>query len=117
MLINEHINNGKFMSQQKPYPLRMPDDVRERLQSCADESGRSLNAEIIYRLQRTLDEDAELADGDGAVYLDGLNEKPRDLAGSYAVFSGDDLTELARALLKEVMEREAKVNSVKDEEK
>ncbi|SIR40397.1 hypothetical protein SAMN05880558_11339 [Aeromonas sp. RU39B] len=76
-----------------------------------------MNAEIVYRLQRSFAEDAEFSDGDGVVYLDGLNEKPRDLANSYAVFSGDDLTELARALLKEVREREAKANTDKDEDK
>ena len=42
--------------QQKSYPLRMPDEMREQLQAMADESGRSLNAEIVYHLQQSLDE-------------------------------------------------------------
>lgn len=36
-----------------PYPLRMPDDLRERLQSSANIIGRSLNAEIIDRLEQS----------------------------------------------------------------
>ncbi len=42
--------------QQKSYPLRMPDEMREQLQAMPDESGRSLNAEIVYHLQQSLDE-------------------------------------------------------------
>ncbi len=45
------------MSQAKPYPLRMPDEMREQLQSLAMASGRSLNAEIVYRLQRSIEDD------------------------------------------------------------
>ncbi len=39
------------------FMLRMPDGMRDELKRLAAESGRSLNAEIIYRLQRTLSED------------------------------------------------------------
>jgi plasmid stability protein len=34
-----------------PYPLRMPDDLREKLEASAKEHKRSLNAEIITILQ------------------------------------------------------------------
>lgn len=37
-----------------PYPLRMPIELREALQSAAKENMRSLNAEILFRLQQTL---------------------------------------------------------------
>ncbi|WP_185430611.1 Arc family DNA-binding protein [Aeromonas jandaei] len=50
------------MSQPKPYPLRMSDEMRASLQESADRLGRSLNAEIVYRLQRTFDEDAAPTD-------------------------------------------------------
>jgi hypothetical protein len=43
--------------QRTAYPLRLPDDVREELQKSADEIGRSLNAEIVARLKRTIDQD------------------------------------------------------------
>ena len=60
------------MSQQKPYPLRMPDEMRSFLQDRADKSGRSLNAEIVKRLQFTIDEEIDSADGDGIKILEGL---------------------------------------------
>lgn len=45
------------MSQQpKPYPLRMSEEMREQLQAHAEAGGRSLNAEIVRRLQQSLNE-------------------------------------------------------------
>ncbi|MCZ0752593.1 Arc family DNA-binding protein [Aeromonas enteropelogenes] len=43
------------MSQPKPYPLRMSDEMRASLQESADRFGRSLNAEIVHRLQQSID--------------------------------------------------------------
>ena len=37
-----------------PYPLRMTDDLRQKLTDHAKENGRSLNAEIVARLELTL---------------------------------------------------------------
>jgi hypothetical protein len=37
--------------QTKPYPLRMSDDLREKLAEAAKSSGRSLNAEVVKRLE------------------------------------------------------------------
>lgn len=39
-----------------PYPLRMPDEMRQTLETACRESGRSMNAEIILRLERSLSE-------------------------------------------------------------
>ena len=41
--------------QTKPYPLRMPDDLREKLKEVAQDNNRSLNAEIVARLQDSLE--------------------------------------------------------------
>lgn len=41
--------------QQNSYPLRMPDEMRARLESSAKESGRSTNAEIVALLTAALD--------------------------------------------------------------
>lgn len=41
--------------QAQSYPLRMPPDLKERMVEASKASGRSLHAEIIYRLQLTLD--------------------------------------------------------------
>ncbi|CAN7423047.1 Arc family DNA-binding protein [Paraburkholderia hospita] len=40
--------------QQPPYPLRMPQELRERLEEAAKATGRSLNAEIVQRLESSL---------------------------------------------------------------
>ncbi|MFB2927542.1 Arc family DNA-binding protein [Aeromonas hydrophila] len=54
------------------FVLRMPDGMRDEIAERAKASGRSMNAEIVYRLQRTFDEDAELA-GSGVKVIDGLS--------------------------------------------
>lgn len=43
--------------QSSPYPLRMPEEMKEILQAEADKNNRSLNAEILVRLQSTIPED------------------------------------------------------------
>lgn len=43
---------------QDKFMLRFPDGMRERLKEEAAKNNRSMNAEIIYRLQTTLDMDA-----------------------------------------------------------
>ena len=35
--------------------IRMPAELKERIERATDASGRSLNAEILYRLQRTFE--------------------------------------------------------------
>jgi hypothetical protein len=38
-----------------PYPLRMSSDLRSELETQAKDHGRSMNAEIIARLQKSLE--------------------------------------------------------------
>lgn len=57
MLKYLHISTGRKMTQTKPFPLRMPDDMRSYLQESADNMGRSLNAEIIHRIQCSIESD------------------------------------------------------------
>src|SRR5829696_1806790 len=40
--------------------LRMPHHLREQLKTSADRSGRSLNAELVYRLERSIARDASV---------------------------------------------------------
>lgn len=42
---------------QDKFNLRFPDGMRDQIAEAAKESGRSMNAEIIHRLQRTFDLD------------------------------------------------------------
>ena len=47
-------HNSVMKEQPTAYPLRMPSELRETLESIAKENGRSLNAEIITRLHSSL---------------------------------------------------------------
>lgn len=52
------IHNGTMTdrhTQKLSYPLRMPDEMREKLENAAKENGRSLHAEIVARLSATLE--------------------------------------------------------------
>ncbi|HHQ4739204.1 TPA: Arc family DNA-binding protein [Aeromonas veronii] len=58
--------------------VRLPPELRDSLEQMAKKNGRSMNAEIVYRLQRTFDEDAELAESgvkiiEGVKVIDGLS--------------------------------------------
>lgn len=43
-----------------PYPLRMPDDLRAKLETSAKSGARSLHAEIVARLERSFTADREV---------------------------------------------------------
>lgn len=40
-------------SQATPYPLRLPDKLKAKIKAVSNKSGRSMNAEIIHRLENT----------------------------------------------------------------
>ncbi|MFQ1995695.1 Arc family DNA-binding protein [Aeromonas veronii] len=42
--------------------VRLPPELRDSLEQMAKKNGRSMNAEIVYRLQRTFDEAAQPTD-------------------------------------------------------
>lgn len=52
--------------------VRLPPELKDSLEQIAKKNGRSMNAEIVYRLQRTFDEDAGLAES-GVKIIDGLS--------------------------------------------
>lgn len=43
------------ISQSTPFPLRMPDELREQIHALAKANNRSLNTEIVLLLQQALD--------------------------------------------------------------
>jgi len=48
--------------------IRLPDDVKAKLKAYAEENRRSMNAEIVARLERTIAEDDERGSG-GTTWL------------------------------------------------
>lgn len=38
------------------FNVRMPADLKEKIEEAAKENGRSMNAEIVYRLQRSIED-------------------------------------------------------------
>ena len=59
-----------------PYPLRMPDELRQRLEARAKDTGRSVNAEIITILTAALDgRGLALGDLSGGALLDEVIER------------------------------------------
>ncbi|MET4686206.1 Arc family DNA-binding protein [Sinorhizobium fredii] len=47
----------KVAQPQDKYVLRLPDGMRERLKAAAEANGRSMNAEMIHRLERSFEFD------------------------------------------------------------
>lgn len=58
------------MTRVSPYPLRMPEDMRDKLEQKSRESGRSLNSEITARLEMSLNENLVIKDLFGPSYDD-----------------------------------------------
>lgn len=46
------MNNPKTPRGSDQFPLRLPDGMRDRIKSAADENGRSMNAEIVAALEK-----------------------------------------------------------------
>lgn len=45
------------MRSQTPFPLRMPEDLRATIEDKAKENGRSVNSELLIRLESTIKEE------------------------------------------------------------
>lgn len=80
-------DESKYPTRIAPYGLRMPDDLKARIQAAADENQRSMNAEIVSRLEQTFTEAWRFKDilpGDADARLKDLEDsyrKLRDLIG------------------------------------
>lgn len=57
--------------QVNPYPIRLPKELREKLEAVAKANGRSLNAEMLLRLEASLREE------------EGNTEKPTSRGSDY----------------------------------
>lgn len=49
------VDETKYPTRIPPYGLRMPDDLKARIQAAAEANNRSMNAEIVARLQDSFD--------------------------------------------------------------
>ena len=77
-------DSQKFPSQlAERFQIRMPDGLRDALRSAAERSGRSMNAEIVWRLERTLFDDEAGARND-------YHRRMLELVGD-GVISGHDI--------------------------
>lgn len=65
-------------TQLPPYPLRIPKELREYFEKAAKENGRSLHAEILYRLNESIliegNESLELVTTNSDALLDKMND-------------------------------------------
>ncbi|MGN5129807.1 Arc family DNA-binding protein [Aeromonas hydrophila] len=84
------------------FMLRLPDGMRDTISELAKASGRSMNAEIVHRLQRTFEEDVEFADGNGVRYIEGLKILPRESQAIKYMTTRDDVLKKTELLLSEV---------------
>ncbi|MDY0746554.1 Arc family DNA-binding protein [Paucibacter sp. R3-3] len=67
--------DAKFPSDAaEKFVVRFPDGMRDRIADAAKQSGRSMNAEIIQRLESTFGESAGLPGGDVLASLPALKE-------------------------------------------
>jgi hypothetical protein len=64
-----------FQPQEK-YVVRMPDGLRDRIRAAADANNRSMNAEIVHRLETSLAVDEHANDATGGYWElpDGLSD-------------------------------------------
>lgn len=66
-----------------PFGLRMQPDLKDRVEKAAKTNNRSMNAEIVYRLEQALDWDSYIPsvnahpDDDTLINVEGLNRLER----------------------------------------
>ncbi|MBB3811457.1 Arc family DNA-binding protein [Pseudochelatococcus contaminans] len=79
------------------FMLRLPDGMRDRIRAEADKHGRSMNAEIIARLEATLDGPLALVTGPGST-----SEAARAAAELAQFIQSEEARPLVNALLRKV---------------
>lgn len=82
-----------------PFGVRMPQELKVKIEEAAKRSGRSINAEIVYRLQKSIDADEALteminksvyssnAKSDWGDVIEKINSLKTDLNNVIKVFS------------------------------
>lgn len=78
--------------QQNSFPLRMPDELRARLEARAKATGRSANAEIISMLTAALNAESDLASISAEVLVKEVVDR---LGASVRILVSKDAAEVA----------------------
>ncbi|BCB62238.1 hypothetical protein HaloA020_29390 [Halomonas sp. A020] len=100
--------------QKAPYPLRMPDEMRDQLKECAHNNRRSLNAEIVARLELSLLEEAHLgASMEGPDY----DDEEDKFEPIYLDVSEDELAKMLSRVHKDFLNKLKKEHGVKIKDK
>jgi hypothetical protein len=71
--------------QKTAYPLRMPDDLRTQLEKSAHEVGRSLNSEIVARLQQTFSSENTFTGPTGPVIVQNFDDLMTEFMRRYNI--------------------------------
>lgn len=87
-----------------PFGVRMPPELKARLEKSAKKNGRSLNAELVFWLQKAMDaEDEEQEEAvDGFRYIEGLKITPRESQAMKYMADRDDPLKMVESLLLDV---------------
>lgn len=72
-----------------PFPVRLPPELRERLESAAREAGRSLNAEILHQLQQAVGANGADA-AKRSVFVEELREAAREVVRFWEMDNRDE---------------------------
>lgn len=73
-----------------PFPVRLPPELRERLEGAAKEAGRSLNAEILHQLQNAVGTGGPDA-AKRSVFLEELREAAREVVRYWDIDDRDEM--------------------------
>lgn len=91
--------------QQPPYPLRMPHEMRQSLEERATAEGRSLNAEILLRLQQSLSSGPVGAHRPAATEAEAAAERMRADSFKIAAEASDHIRTLLATILLSAIDR------------
>ena len=78
-------DDSKYPTRIAPYGLRMPPDLKERVQEAADKAGRSLHAELIHTLEEKYPVPLVISREDYEKFLKALEARAEELQDPEAI--------------------------------
>lgn len=102
-------NSDKFV-------LRMPDGMRDTIAELAKQSGRSMNAEIVYRLQKSIDEEqVEMIHQIGFAQVENYRFGPPPIKLAEPLEELEQILAKAKKIVDEVMKERAETDDENDD--